>query len=232
MAPWMDLAGVFIAFALPLFFAIGVAQQFGWGVDGDVVTPEKIEVSALLMWAGYAGVFVYALWWSPLPVLRLQGTMARVARFYFWFFLAWLAFVFVHAWALAQLGVQVEAQPHLIYFEKPAVGRPAFWLVLASICVVGPLAEEFVFRGFLQRALTGPLSLGAAVVAQAVPFGVIHGWDKALPLGVVGLFFGWLRTRSWSGGLWAPFLAHVLHNTLMVTFVMVFGDVLSGYFMV
>jgi membrane protease YdiL (CAAX protease family) len=46
-------------------------------------------------------------------------------------------------------------------------------LVLAAV-VCAPMLEEIVFRGALQRALTGPLGVWGATTVQALCFGLYH----------------------------------------------------------
>lgn len=65
------------------------------------------------------------------------------------------------------------------------------WLLLA---LSAGFVEELVFRGYLQRQLTALLgSPWPGVAAQAVLFGVTHGYQGALPvlrITVFGLIFG------------------------------------------
>jgi membrane protease YdiL (CAAX protease family) len=89
------------------------------------------------------------------------------------------------------------------------------YLLLAGVgfSVLNALLEEIIFRGVLYEALVedyGPL---LAVCIQGGIFGFVHA--HGFPRGVVGivlasiygLMLGFLRQRS--GGLLAPFLAHI-----------------------
>jgi len=92
-------------------------------------------------------------------------------------------------------------------------GRFQAALVLAI--VVGPWLEEFLFRGFLQGALAGPLGEGRALLASSFLFALLHG-RAALPmLFVLSLFLGWLQLRTRS--LWVPWALHALNNALVLT---------------
>ena len=69
------------------------------------------------------------------------------------------------------------------------------------------------FRGYLLATLQLVLPRWPAQVATAACFGAVHGADYALPIGVLGLFFGWLRQRH--GSLLPGMLAHGVHNALV-----------------
>jgi membrane protease YdiL (CAAX protease family) len=65
------------------------------------------------------------------------------------------------------------------------------WILLA---LSAGFVEELVFRGYLQRQFGALLaSRWAGVIAQAVFFGVTHGYQGALPvlkITLFGLMFG------------------------------------------
>jgi membrane protease YdiL (CAAX protease family) len=93
---------------------------------------------------------------------------------------------------------------------RPLLVRQAsqipLWIVLA---ITAGLVEEITFRGYFQRqfaSLLGSLWLGVA--AQALLFGVTHGYQGVLPvikISLFGLLFGAvaLRRRSLVPGIFA-----------------------------
>ncbi|BDH45423.1 CAAX amino protease [Salmonella enterica subsp. enterica serovar Choleraesuis] len=75
------------------------------------------------------------------------------------------------------------------------------------------LAEEALFRGYLQRRLMHFLSPGQALAASAVIFGLLHcagGPLLVIFAGLAGVIYGlaWL----WSGRLWVAVLFHFALN--------------------
>lgn len=159
---------------------------------------------------------VMALWRLRPPDADLirRGTLPAL-RSYGLFLLAWLPLGLVgYLWALRALGHPVLPQPHLVFLAHAGAGQPAFWLGLVLAVGLGPLAEELVFRGWLQGTLRQRLGPTVALWATALLFGLVHGLDKALPLFLLGLLFGWLRERH--GGLWAPLLVHAVHNSVTI----------------
>lgn len=90
------------------------------------------------------------------------------------------------------------------------------FVMIAVIAVLGPLAEELVFRGYLWRALRRGFSAPVVLVATSLLFAAFHlDPVQALPLVFTGLFLGWLRMVS--GSVWPAVLAHVINNALGVT---------------
>jgi CAAX protease family protein len=93
------------------------------------------------------------------------------------------------------------------------------WLILGGVgfSVGNALLEEIVFRGVLFEALAEGFGALPAMIAQGVAFGIVHA--HGFPRGVVGVLLasvygislGLLRLRS--GGLLAPFIAHVVSTS-------------------
>jgi membrane protease YdiL (CAAX protease family) len=86
-----------------------------------------------------------------------------------------------------------------------------------AIALLGVLAEELLFRGWLQPALEDRVGPQWAVLLSAVAFSAFHLWaggaTDAISLANLllgGLWFGLLAQRS--GGLVAPIAAHLGWN--------------------
>jgi uncharacterized protein len=92
------------------------------------------------------------------------------------------------------------------------------WLLVLGFCIGAPIAEEFIFRGFLFRGWSATfLGPRGAIVLSAVLFAVIHQqyeWFYITGIVMVGLLFGYLRHRS--GSTWLTVIAHAFYN-LMAT---------------
>lgn len=82
-----------------------------------------------------------------------------------------------------------------------------------SIAVAGPLAEELMFRGVIQTRLERAMPVWAAVVLQAVLFGVTHGTPVQMAYAfLMGLVFGLLRSRT--GSILPGLAAHAAFNAM------------------
>jgi membrane protease YdiL (CAAX protease family) len=105
-------------------------------------------------------------------------------------------------------GLQPEANPPV----------PHGFIALGfAIALMGVLAEELLFRGWLQPALEDRVGPQWAVLLSAVAFSAFHLWaggaSDAISLANLllgGLWFGLLAQRS--GGLVAPIAAHLGWN--------------------
>lgn len=105
--------------------------------------------------------------------------------------------------------------PFLAGFDGAPVW--AVGLGVAGFSLVNSVWEEALYRGVLQNELTDTLGVAPAVVVQAGAFGFAHlhgfpsGWVGVLMSGGWGLCLGVLRLKS--GGMAAPYVAHIAADT-------------------
>lgn len=86
-------------------------------------------------------------------------------------------------------------------------------LPAVSIVLMGPLAEELMFRGVIQTRLVRAMPAWIAVVLQAVLFGVTHGTPIQMAYAfLIGLALGFLRSRT--GSILPGFAAHAAFNAM------------------
>ncbi|RME05538.1 MAG: CPBP family intramembrane metalloprotease [Deltaproteobacteria bacterium] len=90
----------------------------------------------------------------------------------------------------------------------------AFALAALYICLLGPLLEEVIFRGFLYTGLRRRFGVLPALLASSVVFGYTHVLDPdaVVPIILLGVVLGVLYERS--ANLWVPVAGHVANNTL------------------
>ena len=78
------------------------------------------------------------------------------------------------------------------------------------ICVIGPICEEFIYRGLCIKLLS-PFGSGLAVTFSAVAFGVMHGNVKqALPAMLTGFVYALVAVRY--GSIVPTIIIHILNN--------------------
>ncbi|MFN3815668.1 CPBP family intramembrane glutamic endopeptidase [Brevundimonas sp.] len=201
---------------------------------GVLVTPHAAEwlrtpLLALAMWgAVLVGAFLLRLRRSSYRQLGL----ARPASWPRTLVLAVLAAVVANFGALA-LGMVIRATTawpplDLTYIRLSIEGNAAAYLVWMILVVWGSAAvgEELFARGFVMDRLTalfggGRVALGAAILAQALLFGLLHAIQG--PTGVViTAFVGVVLAITYyaSGrNLWAPIIAHGLMDTYGLTLI-------------
>lgn len=168
-------------------------------------------------------VLVFALAFPPaVPLLPLRPREVLVV--YLPFAAVWLLFVVGYLQAAAALGHPIQPQPLLEQVAQQGASATTLPILLGGI-VLAPLLEELLFRGYLLGSLLLALPAWPAQIATAALFGLAHGLAYALPIGVLGLLFGWLRQRH--GALAPPLLAHAVHNGATFAIALLWPDCLD-----
>jgi membrane protease YdiL (CAAX protease family) len=92
----------------------------------------------------------------------------------------------------------------------------ALVLVCVLVCVLAPLAEEVLFRGYLFTALRNWRGLWPAALVSGAVFGVIHAGSTPVgllvPLAVLGV--GLALLYAWTGSLYPPIALHAVNNAI------------------
>lgn len=119
--------------------------------------------------------------------------------------------------ASAQNQLQLVAE----FLHMQSIADFAYNLILLAL--IPALAEEFFFRGIVQRLLKSHTQrMHLSVWITALAFALMHGQIFALiPFVVLGALLGYLKELT--GNLWAPIVAHFVNNASIVV-VMYFTD--------
>jgi uncharacterized protein len=93
-------------------------------------------------------------------------------------------------------------------------GSGSLVLFVLAVVVVGPVAEEVAFRGFLFRGLTASfLGVGGTLVVTSIAWALMHvqyDWFTIAQIFLIGILLGWLRWAS--GSLVLTIVLHMLAN--------------------
>lgn len=154
-------------------------------------------------------------------ITRRQFLGDRTALRTWWIvLLMWGALIGI-GWVLTfvqtRLGVNLETnQTRMVaaMVEGGAqLGGPMLSLLILAL--IGPVFEEFVFRGLLLGGLSRHISFGWANAVQALGFAAMHDDPpRFLYYFAMGLFGGWLVKRT--GSLMPTIALHVLNNAVAV----------------
>jgi membrane protease YdiL (CAAX protease family) len=126
-----------------------------------------------------------------------------------------------HTWHLSETAKQMEKQAEIltrIMLQMPNFGTLLINLVL--IAIVPAIAEEFFFRGVMQRLLIQMLHKApwVAIIITALIFSAIHmEWLDFIPRVILGFLLGAIYYLS--GNLWLPIIGHFLNNGVQVVMV-------------
>jgi uncharacterized protein len=95
-------------------------------------------------------------------------------------------------------------------------GTTLLVLSAALTCIVAPIGEEFLFRGFIFTALRNWKGLWPAAIITGVLFGGVHlGSAPTLDLvPLMGLGFGLCLLYRYTGSLYPCMIAHSLNNSI------------------
>jgi membrane protease YdiL (CAAX protease family) len=119
--------------------------------------------------------------------------------------------------SLAEWATEKEKRAELLtvqFLHMPDVGLLV--LNIFMMALLPALGEELLFRGVVQRALTGSnLNAHLAVWLSAILFSAIHmQFYGFIPRMLMGAALGYLFL--WSGNLWYPIIAHFTNNAMAV----------------
>ena len=108
---------------------------------------------------------------------------------------------------------------------KELLQRERSWLMPPILCILAPVAEELLFRGFLFPALAkSRLGFAGAAIIVSAAWTSLHVDRTNLALAqlfAAGLLLTWMLVRT--GSLRVPILCHVLFNTGVSFAVIVLG---------
>ena len=119
---------------------------------------------------------------------------------------------------LVRAGVQMQSIPTPPYLTPDLFSLPLQFLV---VVLIGPFAEELMFRGLLLDWLKQKLPVWAAVLAGALVFGLAHGvsvrsgasgWAQLVYRVILGLVTSLLVLRFKS--LRPSFVLHAVNNAI------------------
>jgi CAAX protease family protein len=171
----------------------------------DTVVQDGAFVLAAVFCARLGGRTVRAWQFGlrPTPAWRAAGLLGLTLLGFLLFSLVWAA------------SFHTEREKLL---EQLGVGESTVLLLLSAVltCVLAPICEEFLFRGFIFTALRNWRGTGPAAIISGIAFGAVHaGSAPALdlvPLAALGV--GLCLLYRYTGSLYPCIAAHSLNNSL------------------
>ncbi|MFC1621623.1 lysostaphin resistance A-like protein [Candidatus Omnitrophota bacterium] len=128
-----------------------------------------------------------------------------------------LVILIFSVWILNVFGYKSPPQP---IFEVFMEEKKSFVLLFLTVFVsiLGPVVEEVFFRGFMYSAVKKHTSILAAAVLSGAIFSLLHtNIAGFLPIMALGVLLAYLYETT--GSLVASISVHILHNSIIVTFV-------------
>lgn len=158
-------------------------------------------VSTILVTILYIVVYKYRL---PLTVLGLRRDRWK-------FGLVW------------GLGFVLAFEALFVYFKRyvnttamPCDDIQANYLWLLPVIIIGPIAEEVFYRGYVYPNLRNKIGILWAVLLSSACFVILHqAWDDWMSIFMFGILLCYVYEKS--GSLIAPIIGHIAKNTFAIT---------------
>lgn len=151
---------------------------------------------------------------AGLPSFPGRNAGGAAASGFGWGVLAWLGSTLLLAavaWLLTAIG-----QPPDAGTAELAIARLPAWIVVPTIVIAAPVAEEIFFRGIIFNAWLREGGRRYAYIGSAALFAVIHlSLVSLLPIFALGLALAWVYERS-GHNLLAPIAMHATVNGISV----------------
>lgn len=93
------------------------------------------------------------------------------------------------------------------------IGQSPTWLILLTIGIVAPIAEELLFRGLVFHMFNRHMNVKIALIIQGLLFGAFHmNLVQGVYASVLGIVLGMAYLLT--GSLWIPILMHIVNNSV------------------
>ena len=127
--------------------------------------------------------------------------------------------------SLDAIGYKPPTQPVFdMFFEEKRNSVILFLTIFVSI--LGPIIEEIFFRGFLYNAVKKRFGVLLGVLLSGALFSMLHtNIVGFLPIMILGVLMAFLYETT--GSLIAPIAVHIVHNSIIVGFVLFIKELLK-----
>lgn len=181
-------------------------------ITNDFTSGTSMAVSSFVIYVGY--LLIFGLWYYFMFCRKKQtGSWKQVLN------LKRILCIF-GAGILIQLGLDMVLMLILPLFPKiyesymgimEGLGSNSVFMVIC-VCILAPIGEELIFRGLTFRILKKAVPWQAALIVQAVLFGVYHlNLVQGIYATVLGLCFGYLAYKY--GSIIPGIFLHMVINS-------------------
>ncbi len=140
---------------------------------------------------------------------------ANMVRKPVYLYILGVVFVAAFTFATQTAAIKVQATAASESYRQVAQSQYSCHLAIGIVvyCLIGPVAEELLFRGIIYTTLRRYTYILAAIVTSAVAFGIYHG---NIVQGIYGFIFGCIAALAYEyyGSFVAPVAVHVIQNLI------------------
>jgi uncharacterized protein len=214
--PWTGILALVsgLAGALMGALVLGVVAAAGGASLSDL--PGWVNVASTIVQdvAFIAAALLFARAWATPTPAQFGLRPAPVRRSLGLAVLAWVAFYAFTAIFVAALGLHPSEED--LQDQLGVHGTAGLAAIAVLVTVVAPVAEEFLFRGYVFTALRNWRGIWPAAVITGLLFGGVHagGSDPSylVPLAFFGFVLCLLYVRT--GSLWPCIALHCANNSV------------------
>ena len=221
---WSPLVVVVVMFACVLVATTATqifAEVVGWNAERALTSDEATIFLTVVLDASMVGGTLLVVGWlagrRPQPGdfgLRLVPWKSALG----WTVAAYLTYIVVQGVAALLLGTPDEKD--IVVDLKAEDSTLIIAAFAVMVCLIAPLAEEFFFRGFLQRVIRERTNVPIAVIVTGFAFGLVHlpsgDWRGMIILALFGMALCVLFVLTSS--LFPCIMLHAFHNSITFGF--------------
>lgn len=222
---WRAIYPILIHWCIAMLVTIAVIFVYTWQerAKGLPVVPDRIldrvfgeSLYQLIISSVLSGTLLYLLYRSD-QKKRQEGFIGRGKDFVWAPPVIWFCVIVISIVAGQFLNDMIDIC-HLNeiftgYSElatETMAGQPV-WVLLLSVGVLAPIAEELTFRGLVFRRLKDWMPASISIVVSALAFGIYHGnVVQFLYATLFGILLAFIYHRT--GTLWTCVVAHMVSN--------------------
>ena len=218
-------SGIFINFFLIEFFRIRIKFSsilirkfysliFFLGIINNLLIPENYNLIAEILIIDLGAIYLIfkickEFDHNPLKWLGLNNIKLKDSKYFLYYFLAWPLIII---WGIIVEYLNIDILRNSNYSEEIVNALNRNYLVIFFLaCIIAPLSEEIIFRGFFYKIIKQKYNTWLAIVINSFFFGVIHLSPSAIiPASILGVSLSMIRIKTQS--VYGSILIHSLHN--------------------
>jgi membrane protease YdiL (CAAX protease family) len=218
MAFYLGLQTFFsVLVTVPVFFKNIDSAQI---VDGFAIFDhfsDAVLTSVILSAALFIGVVVF-YYYRKRHIVRPPYRFDRLSAYQ----VSWGLVMGIGCVFLSQLILMISEYIGILNFDNlesydqlisSIIGQSPTWLILLTVGIVAPIAEELLFRGLIFHMFNRHLNIKVALIIQGLLFGAFHmNLVQGVYASVLGIVLGLAYLLT--GSLWIPILLHIVNNSV------------------
>jgi membrane protease YdiL (CAAX protease family) len=215
-APWTAPAALIAALvvaALGGFIVDIPALAFGVRITSSHIPPGIVNLDTFVQDLGFIATAVF---FAQLGGRRVSAAQFGLRPTRFWRAFGLIVLTLVAFLAFALVWAAIVESPKEELLKQLGAEKNAALLVASTLltCVVAPVSEEFLFRGYIFAALRNWRGTYPAAIITGILFGGVHATSAPavdlIPLAFLGFALCLLYQRS--GSLYPCIVVHTLNN--------------------